>query len=474
MAQEKTYYAKGIHCVSCEINIERKILEVECVKSVNVSATDNKLTLESECNGPTAQELNKLFKKEGYTFSEQPFIDHSSNKINPWTVAIFSAAVILAFVLINKLGLGGLLNINSSSSLFVIFMFGATAGISSCAALVGGLVLSMSKQWESVYSIKDSTTKRMEPHLIFNLGRILSYGFFGAVLGGIGQQIKLSQNFAPFLIIIVSVVMITLGLQMLGVKALKRFQLTIPKVITRNIADERNFKGKYMPLVLGALTFFLPCGFTLAVQAMALLSGSIAQGSFIMLAFAVGTLPMLLLIGLSAVKFSGDSHFSGTFNKVAAIIVIFFALYNINSQLNVLGYQSLSDIKISSPRSSVVSDIDRAFSGTSKKTNPNANTAEGDFPPIVDGKQIVKMNASARGYYPNKLRVKVGVPVRWEVTDTGTSGCTNAIISKELFDGQIELTPGNVSVKEFTISEPGTYKFSCWMGMVSGTIEAVE
>ena len=70
--------------------------------------------------------------------------------------------------------------------------------------------------------------------------------------------------------------------------------------------------------------------------------------------------------------------------------------------------------------------------------------------------------------------MKVGVPVRWEITDTGTSGCTNAVVSKSLFDGPINLTPGQVSVKEFTPEKAGKYKFSCWMGMISGVIEVVD
>jgi len=93
---------------------------------------------------------------------------------------------------------------------------------------------------------------------------------------------------------------------------------------------------------------------------------------------------------------------------------------------------------------------------------------------IVDGKQIVKMNASSSGYSPNYIKVRVGIPVRWEITDTGTSGCTNAIISNNLFQGPINLTPGQVSVKEFTPTKPGKYRFSCWMGMVTGTIEVVN
>jgi plastocyanin domain-containing protein len=47
-------------------------------------------------------------------------------------------------------------------------------------------------------------------------------------------------------------------------------------------------------------------------------------------------------------------------------------------------------------------------------------------------------------------------------------------MSRSLFEGQIDLVDGTTSVKEFTSPKPGVYKFSCWMGMVSGTVEVVD
>jgi len=169
---------------------------------------------------------------------------------------------------------------------------------------------------------------------------------------------------------------------------------------------------------------------------------------------------MLLFIGLSSVKFLQKPHLAERFLKIAGILVLFFALYNINFQLNVLGISSLSDFGINSTQSS--------------NTNNNASYKnEQGLAPLVNGKQILKMDASSRGYSPNYFKVRVGVPVRWEITDTGTSGCTNAVISTSLFDGAIQLTLGQTSIKEFIPEKPGKYKFSCWMGMVSGMIEAV-
>jgi len=248
---------------------------------------------------------------------------------------------------------------------------------------------------------------------------------------------------------------------MLGIKAFRKFQFTIPKFVTRYIANESNFKSRYAPFSMGAFTFFLPCGFTITAQSLALLSGRAIQGGLIMFFFALGTLPMLLTIGLSSVKFSQKAYLSDRFLQVAGILVLFFALYNINFQLNVLGISSLSDLRIYSGRSSDIA-------------KDNLLQREKGLPPIVNGKQILKMDASSSGYSPDYFKVKAGIPVRWEIADKGTSGCTNAIISKSLFNGEIPLSPGKTSIKEFTPQKPGRYKFSCWMGMISGIIEVVS
>jgi len=452
--KESSYYVKGMHCASCEILIEKKLLEIENVKSVEASTAKGEVLIEYDNERPSLYKLNEIFKKEGYIFSDQPQKTVNGFKTKEFLITFgIGLLIIVGFIGLNKLGLAGLINVSSKSSLPVFFVFGLIAGISSCAALVGGIILSMSKQW--------SEESKFQPYLIFNAGRLISYGVFGAILGAIGSKLNFSLKFGPILVIAVSMMMIFLAFQMFGFRAFRKFQFTMPKFITRFIANESNFKGRYMPFLIGAFTFFLPCGFTITAQGSALISGSAIQGGLIMLLFSLGTLPMLLFIGLSSVKFSQKPHLSNRFLKVAGILVLFFALYNINFQLNVLGISSLSDLGINSSQSS-------------RTTKNNSLQSEEGLPSLVNGKQILKMDASSSGYSPNYFKIRAGVPVRWEITDKGTSGCTNAIISKNLFAGEILLIPGQTSVKEFTPTKTGKYKFSCWMGMVSGTIEVVD
>ena len=446
---EHTYFVKGMHCASCELLIEKKLLEIKNIKSVEASVKNGQVLIEYEDEKPDITLLNKIFKKEGYRFSEKKLESEISVSKSKILSNIGIALLLIAlFVIFDRLGLTRLVSVDSKSSLPTFFAFGLIAGISTCAALVGGMILSMSKQWAE---------HKFKPHILFNLGRIICYAILGAVLGLIGSSLRFSLSFSSFLVIAVSIAMFFLGLQMLGVKAFQRFQITAPKFITRYIANESNFHGRYMPFIMGAATFFLPCGFTIAAQSLALLSGSALQGGLIMFSFALGTLPMLLFIGFSSVKFLQRPHLSSQFLKVAGILVLFFALFNINSQLNALGFTSLSNLNLKA-----------IFS----IKNPDA-TQVSDLPSIINGKQIIKMEASSRGYNPDYFKVRAGIPVRWEITDKGTSGCTNAIISRNLFEGEIPLTPGEVSVKEFTPNKPGKYKFSCWMGMITGIIEVV-
>jgi plastocyanin domain-containing protein len=158
----------------------------------------------------------------------------------------------------------------------------------------------------------------------------------------------------------------------------------------------------------------------------------------------------LFLIGYGSIRSQRNPSTAAYFSQVAGILVVLFALYTLYTQSIVLGFSPL-----------VLSSSAPADQSTSV--------------PIVNGIQILKMDASASGYTPSTFTIRAGQKVRWEITDKGTSGCTNAVIARSLFSGPINLVPGTTSVKEFTApTKPGTYRFSCWMGMVSGSIEVVE
>ena len=463
MSKEHTYFTKGMHCASCEVLIEKKLLEIQGVTSVEASTNNGKVVVEYEGEKPSINALNNIFKKDNYTFFENRYKEKEAvkgigeRKPANATLVAFNIAIIIvvAFLLLDKMGIANVFNVSSTSSLLAFFGFGLLAGLSSCAALVGGIVLSMSKQWQELYVNEESRFKKFQPHIMFNAGRILSYAILGGMLGLIGSRLSISLGFTSFLVIAISLLMVILGLQMLEVRWFRKFQFSMPKFMTRRIADEHNFKGRHMPFLMGALTFFLPCGFTITAQTIALLSGSWIQGGLIMGFFALGTAPMLLLIGLSSVTFSSRPHWAKTFSKVAGFLVIFFALFTLNNQMNVLGFS-----------------LGNAFAAPQVQ-NQNTN----GLAPVIDGKQLIKMTVFSVKYDPAYFKVKAGIPVRWEITSSGQPGCASgAVIANSLLSAPVYLNPnaGQVAAIEFTPQNPGVHRFSCTMNMVKGTIEVVK
>ncbi len=83
----------------------------------------------------------------------------------------------------------------------------------------------------------------------------------------------------------------------------------MPKFLAHRIYDQTNGAYKpWAPFVLGAGTFFLPCGFTQALQFYVLAQGSAVTGATTMLVFALGTLPMLLAVGAVSSFSKGNFH----------------------------------------------------------------------------------------------------------------------------------------------------------------------
>lgn len=438
---KQTFYIKGIHCASCELLIERKLKEIDGVSHADVSLKTKALEIDSNRNFSVGK-LNKLFTGTEYSFlATKPVTEKTSDS----SFTILAAAVIVGMVFVAaKLGLLSAVSISTSSSLYLIFIFGLIAGFSSCAALIGGLVLSLAEKWNEAYSKSDSFVEKITPHLLFNLGRLLSFALLGAFLGVIGQKVKISGAFTSGLIIIVSIFMIVLALQMLGVTYFDRFKLTLPKKLTRKVADDKKFSGVLAPFFTGFLTFLLPCGFTLIAEGVAILSGSALRASFVMLAFVLGTTIPLLLIGLFSVKLMNNKEVSKKFLKVAGLIVIFFALYNINMQLGITAV-------ISATRNS---------SQYSSKIPSNAQI------------QLIKtVYTSANDISPRSFTVSVNKPVRFEVDvrDNGY-GCMSTIMVLGLYNQSQLLRKGQTIVMEFTPTSVGTYQITCAMGVPRGVI----
>lgn len=456
------FSVQGMHCPACELLIERYLRKEPGVTAVKASLADKTVLIETRAGVSQNQILakyNQLLGKHGYKLSQQ-----ADNQVGYDRQTVINAIIILAtlglvvYFLNSSQWLAGV-NLQPDSSLVTFFGFGLVAGFSTCAALVGGLMLSLSQQWQQTHQ-NISFIQKTKPFILFNLGRLMSFVGLGAILGLLGSALQLSLTASAVVTMIVSFIIIVLGLQMLGIKFAHHLRLQIPSKLAEKLSDDSRFQGQYMPFLAGAGTFFLPCGFTLMAQMLALSTGSWWLSGIMMLFFALGTLPSLILLSFTSIRWQGHKVFGPTFNLVTGILVVILGLYNLNSQLLVLGLPNLNTALSSLAKQPTGFGLDAQGLGTELKTK-NGQT-----------KQYAYVLAKGFEYFPKKLNLVAGMPTEFKVRAQGVLGCAITMSLPGLTDEIIYLNKPESKI-EF-IPTKGTYYISCSMGMVKPIVVEVK
>ncbi len=321
-----TFHIAGTHCPSCKILIEDILIEDSTIHKVFVDLKNQTITIETtspEHQNILAEKLTTKIIPHGYKILlEKP---NTTSTSTIWQALPIGLAALALFFLLQK---SGLLNfgIGEQTTATTSFLIGLIASVSSCLAIVGGLVLSLSAK---ISQDNQSDTKTF---ILFHAGRLGGFTILGAALGALGQAIGINFTFTAILGLIASTIMIALGLNLIGV--IKQNKLTISSNIFQFFRKMENHS--ITPLFLGFGTFFLPCGFTQAMQIAALSSGSAINGALIMLSFAIGTLPMLTILSFGSAKFA-HSKKALLFFQTAGIVVIGFGLFSLLGGLAGLG-----------------------------------------------------------------------------------------------------------------------------------------
>ncbi len=329
MNKKLEFKMEGMHCAACELLVEKKVSKLNNVKKVDAKLDTQSVYIEVD-NNTNEEELklkiNESLKNDGYKISENNISKFNlPSLLKPLIIAIF---ILATFLLLQKSGLTEVYPSGDINIAFVLFM-GFIASISSCMAVVGSLVLSISSQFT-----KENNNKAL---IIFHLSRIISFFILGGVIGLIGSAFTLTIQTTLIINIILFIVLLLMGLNLLGIKTASKFMPRMPKQIFKSQLKDSYSINLLTPLLLGAVTFFLPCGFTQSMQIYSLTTGSFIQGALTMLVFAIGTFPVLALISIASVRLSKLTK-STLFFNTAGFIVILFAIYNLYNSLVASGF----------------------------------------------------------------------------------------------------------------------------------------
>lgn len=337
--------------------------------------------------------------------------------------------------------------------LWIVFVTGLTIGGLTCLAVQGGLlasVITASEEEEIQKGInKKSTTF---PTLSFLITKLIAYTILGFVLGAFGGAIGINQTVQIIMQFAAGAYMVAVALNLLNVHPIFRYVIIQPpKFLTRRIRNQSKSKDVFAPALLGALTIFIPCGTTLAMEALAIGSGNAFSGAAILFVFVLGTMPLFFGIGWIT-SILGD-NFREKFLRVAAIAILYLGLSSVNGSLTAGG----SPITIQS----VAEDVLIAFGGNNSARNQD-----------VDITQNPEIIVTSSGYSPNYIRVKKGSEVTIKLVGKDAYSCASAFRIPSLGISK-NLQPNDTQLITFVPEKTGRIPFTCSMGMYSGTIEVI-
>lgn len=326
------FHVSGTHCASCKILIEEEIGKMEYVEDARVDLAAETLEVKTrDTRSPVelADALTRAIRPNGYAVHMErptPNAQEGRGNLNTlWKAIPIGIGTLAAFFALQK---SGILDIGIGGTVTPVtsFLIGLVASVSSCLAVVGGLVLSLSAK------VAQDEVHPARTFIAFHAARLVSFALLGGALGAVGGAIGVNFTFAALLGIFAAVVMIVLGLHLAGL--VKKNFFTLPPRFFESLRGLEH--QSIAPIVLGVATFFLPCGFTQSMQVAALGSGSFLSGLSIMFAFSLGTLPVLAFLSFGSASFARGKY-APIFFQSAGVVVLGLGLFTLLSGLASLG-----------------------------------------------------------------------------------------------------------------------------------------
>ena len=483
-SQKLSIPIKGMHCKACTIVTADELKKIPGVIAATVSLKSNSAKIEYS-EQPTNHAISQAIESVGYSVGyndKQPFFATDNTVYQQFILSAAAIAIIL--FLLKGIGVTSLkLNSFNGNSGTLALVVGVTAGFSTCMALVGGLILGLSARYAEKHPTA-SPLQRFRPHLFFNAGRIITFFALGGILGLFGSVFRLNSSILGLLTIAVGIVMIILGFKLTELfPKLANKGLSLPTGLAKFLGIKKQRTKEYShknSFVLGGMSFFLPCGFTQAMQLVAIASGSLVTGSLVMGLFAIGTAPGLLGVGglTSIVK----GTFAKSFFRFVGVGVVLLAVYNISNGLNLMGYKlttAKQPVTTSQAAPSQPTSLDITAQPGVAATSPAASTPRtttmsknpyGTNTPTV----LPTVFTVSKDIIPSVFTVEVGKPYILEVDALENGqGCMSTIMIPGIYTTPLLITKGKIRLP-FTINRVGSYLITCAMGIPRGTINAVK
>ncbi len=269
---------RGMICRACTDAVESALMSRRGVISARASYFKGLAHVEYDPDIVDEAALCRSVEAAGYETGEKGRLEY--------VVDIICAAltVLLVWLLMN-LKLNAVPEAYDGAPLGYIFLIGLLTG-THCIAMCGGIMLSQT----------GAAASPLRAAAGYNAGRLVSYTAMGAVFGALGTVISYTVQTKSIAFTMIGILVALLGVNMWGL--LPGLRSLVPQqssFCSVSQGARRRFASR--PLVVGLLTGVMPCGSMYAMWLLAMSGGNAGRGALVMLAFALGTLPLMLLFG---------------------------------------------------------------------------------------------------------------------------------------------------------------------------------
>jgi len=330
-------------------------------------------------------------------------------------------------------------NLESRLSYGLLFLTGFLTSF-HCVGMCGPLIVGYASQGAR------SGQPAKYAHILYASGKTLSYTVIGGGLGALGSVVSFSKEIQIAVGLASGVFLILFGLHALHVfPSLKRFSLRTPKWMMR-LLGKRLQQHRGHPLIIGMLNgLMVICGPLQAMYVMAAASGHPLDGALMLLAFGLGTLP--LLMGFGYLLNIVSAHVAPRMLKASGCVVIILGAVMLNRGLALAGSEVSFNSLLSRGSEWFGADVQRAE--------------------LLAQEQVIHMNVDVAGYGPNQYALKKDIPVRWVIEGRHLTECNRILVVPE-YGLTIHLKEGEQVIK-FTPKKEGVIPWSCSMGILPGT-----
>lgn len=210
-----------------------------------------------------------------------------------------------------------------TATVTVSFLMGLFGGV-HCAVMCGGV--------SSMLCAPRSNQKSLT--LLFNAGRIAGYTALGGVVASASQLPLPPTAFEAVRFgfrVIAALCMLTVGLHLVGLPSFVKKVEAIGGPLWQRLAPIAKrllpLRSKTHALAAGGLWAFMPCGLLYAALALSLSATSIVEGAATMLAFGLGTLPVMAGLGIVFARVVRGSNAS-LLRRGAGALMLAFGLWS--------------------------------------------------------------------------------------------------------------------------------------------------